>query len=263
MSLSGSTGIGKIGVKACANVSKSEISKTTKMNTIDKLIVRGGTRETRNALFQKRTEELIEKLLNEASVSPASVQHTFRSVWHILQARFAFGTNNYVRAVNMQHYYLGFLNYGCANEESGGVHLQKFDYASGSTKQSPDFECTLASEGCHSSNDCHYRPVWCACRGKSCVGYKSIKDDTGSSKEHAFANTDSDWGWHGCGWQLAGSICNCYNKNRNARKTVWKIRSRDAPQKNANHGAYQGDDYSGQDEDLADPETFSGRETGE
>lgn len=262
VSLSGPTEVGKIGVKACANVSKSEISRTTHMNTIDKLIISGGTKETRNALSQRRTEELIENLLNEAEKSPASVEHTFRAIWHILQARFSFGTDNYIRAVNLQYYYLGFLNYGCALSVSGGVQLQRFDYAAGSKSESPDFECTLASDGCHSPDDCHYRPVWCACRGESCVGHTSTKDDIGDTKERAFANTEHDWGWHGCDWELIWSRCNCYNKNRNKRRTVWRIPSRDAPQKNASHHDHQDDGNSGQDEDSL-AETSSGRETEE
>ena len=104
LELAGPTNVGKVGVKACANVSKSEISKATKMNMEDKLIIRGGTKETRNALYKKRTEDLIEKLLNEAGESDAAVEHTFRSVWDILQSRFPTGSENYIRAVNLQYY---------------------------------------------------------------------------------------------------------------------------------------------------------------
>ena len=251
VALSGPTPVGEIGVKACSNVTESEISKTTEMNTVEKLIVRGGTKETRHALVQKRTKQLIKKLLDEANESPGSVEHTFRPIWHVLQARYSTGTDNYVRAVNLEYYYLGFLNYGCALEESGGIKLQMFDYTSSSTKQSPEFECTLASEGCHSDNDCSYRPIWCACRGESCVYYKD---------GHAFANTNSDMGWNGCNWKVAGSYCACYNANREKRNTVWRMSSRDASQKNASHGAHEDDDNSGQDDDP-DLEIFTDRKT--
>ena len=249
-SLSGSTPVGEMGVKVCSNVSEKEISKTTNMNTVDKLVVRGGSKDTRHALVQKRTKQLIKKLLDEANEWPSSVKHMFKPIWEILQARYSSGTDNYVRAVNLEYYYLGFLNHGCALEESGGIKLQKFDYTSSSTKQSPDFECTLASEGCHSDNDCSYRPVWCACRGKSCVYHKDGR---------AFVNTKSDWGWHGCDWRTRGSYCGCYNAHRNTRETSWRLPSRDAPQKNGSHAAHEDDDNSGQDDDP-DPETFSDRE---
>ena len=259
VSLSGPTEVGKLGVQACANVSKTEITQSQKMNTIDKLIVRGGTKETRNAFIKKRTKDLIEKLLNEAGKTPASVEHTFRAIWNILQSRFPIGSDNYVRAVNLQYYYLGYLNYGCEYEESGGVPLQMFNYTHASTARSPEFQCTLAAEGCHNNNDCHYKPIWCACRGPSCVGYTEIARDTGVKKQHAFANTHSNWGWHGCDWYLAGSWCRCYNNNRNIRKLVWKMPSRDAPQKDAGHGAHRDDDNSGQGQDP-DVDEFSGGE---
>ena len=60
VSLAGPTSVGKIGVEACANVSKSEISKAKDMQTTDKLVLRGGTEQTRNKLRTKRTAELIE-----------------------------------------------------------------------------------------------------------------------------------------------------------------------------------------------------------
>ena len=193
--LAGPTNVGKIGVEACANISKSDVSYAMEMNTVDKLTVKGGAKETRNALFKERTKELIEKLLNEAGESDASVEHTFRSLWDILQSRYETGSDNYIRAVNLQYYYLGYLNYGCRFKESGDVHLQKFDYTRGSVKESPEFECSLAAEGCHSDSDCHYKVgIWCSCRGKSCVFYYSRKQDTGISKLTASANKKYDWG---------------------------------------------------------------------
>ena len=262
VSLSGPTEVGELGVKACANVTNSEVSKSTSMDTIDKVFVRGGTEETKSTLTVKRTKELIEKLLKEASTHPASVDHTFRSVWDILHSRFVSGSKNYIRATNLKNYYLGFRNYGCDYEESGGVALQKFDNTPSSTPQSPEFECTLASQGCHSSDDCHYTPIWCFCRGPSCVAHVSIEQDTGIKKEHSVANTKSKWGWHGCDWEITWSKCNCYNKNRETRKQVWRLPSRDVPQKDASHDAPQDDDNSGQDQDP-EVDAFSGGEKGE
>ena len=128
VSLAGPTSVGKVGVKACTNVSKEEVAKTSSMNTVDNIVLRGGTLETRNALRGDRTEKLIEKFLNEAGKSDSAIEHTFRSLWNILQSRFGISSDNYVRAVNLQYYYVGYLNYGCRHSESGGVHMQKFDY---------------------------------------------------------------------------------------------------------------------------------------
>ena len=252
VSLAGPTSVGKIGVEACANVSKSEISKAKDMQTTDKLVLRGGTEQTRNKLRTKRTAELIEDFLNEASKSDSAVQHTFRPLWKILQNRFPIGSDNYVRALNLEYFYLGYLNYGCKYSESGGVDIQKFDYSRVSTKTSPDFQCTLASEGCHNNGDCHYKPIWCSCRGPSCIHYKSDKQDTGIIKTTAYANTGQDWGWHGCGWRLAGSWCECQNRNRYLRKTVWQLPTRDVVQKDAfrgGHWKFDTPDQSGEAEE--------------
>ena len=247
--LAGPVSATKVGVEACANVSKKEETKASDMNTIDKTVVKGGTKETRNKLTNNRSKELIEKFLNEAGESDASVEHTFRSIWDILQSRFDTGSENYIRAINLQYYYLGFLNYGCQFKESRGVYLQKFDYTRGSSKKSPEFECSLAAEGCHHPNDCRYRfGIWCGCKGKSCVKYKSEKQDTGGSKLTAYANTQENLKWHGCNWKVPGFTCDCYNKNIGFRKQVWRMPSRDAAQKNVSH--HMSGESENPDEDL-------------
>lgn len=50
VSLSGPTEVGKLGVKACANVTDSEISKSKSMNAICHVFVRGGIEETKSTL---------------------------------------------------------------------------------------------------------------------------------------------------------------------------------------------------------------------
>ncbi|KAL9983877.1 hypothetical protein ACROYT_G006122 [Oculina patagonica] len=227
VSLAGPIAVGKVGVSACANVSKSEISRASEMSTSNKLLIRGGNMATRNKLLSERSKELIEQLMNEASDAHSSVQHTFRAVWKVLQSRFPSGSPNYVRGINLQYYYLGFLNYGCRYIESGGVKIQKFDYTRGSDQMYPEYECTLAKEGCHSDDDCRYKPIWCSCRGLTCVHYKSVEQDTGEAKQTAYANINDDWGWHGCDWKVYGCYCACYNKNRDWRKVVWSLPSRD------------------------------------
>ena len=70
---------------------------------------------------------------------------------------FLFQLRQLRQSCKYENYYLEYLNYGCYFEESGGVEIQKFDYARGSSKHSPTFECSLAAEGCHSDDDCHYK----------------------------------------------------------------------------------------------------------
>ena len=90
VSFAGPTSVGNVGVQACSNISKSEISRASKMSTSDKVFVLGGDAETRNKLLHEetRSNELIEQLMNEAGDdSASSVQHTFRAIWDILQSR--------------------------------------------------------------------------------------------------------------------------------------------------------------------------------
>ena len=243
VSLAGPTSVGKVGVSACANVSKSESSKARDMSTTDKLFIRGGSRETSSKLQQDISKELIQQFMNEAADTHSSVQYTFRAIWEVLQSRFPSGSANYIRGLNLQYYYLGFLNYGCRYVEGGEgnnkVQIQKFDYGKGSNDKYPEFECSLAKEGCHSDDDCHYKPIWCSCRGPTCVHYKTEEQDTGASKETAYPNTGEDWGWQGCDWKVAGSWCACYNKHLGWRKVVWSLPSKDyvARKSAANHGA--------------------------
>ena len=239
VSLGGPTSAGTVDVSACANVSSSEASRTSDMSTTDKLFIRGGSRETRSKLLQGRSKELIEKLMNEAGDIHSSVQHTFKELWTVLQSRFPSGSPNYARGLNLKSFYLGFLNYGCPFIENGGVKIQKFDYTKRSSEMYPEFECTLAAEGCHSSNDCRYVPIYCSCRGPTCVHYEYKEQETGVPKVTAFPNTERDWGWHGCDWKVHGSYCDCYNDSRNSRRVVWSLPSRDyVVHKPPKHGAH-------------------------
>ena len=239
VSLGGPTSAGTVDVSACANVSSTEASRTSDMSTTDKLFIRGGSRETRAMLLQRRSKELIEKLMNEAGDIHSSVQHTFKELWTVLQSRFPSGSPNYARGLNLKNFYLGFLNYGCPYIENGGVEIQKFDYTKRSSEMYPEFECTLAAEGCHSSNDCRYVPIYCSCRGPTCVHYEYKEQETGVPKVTAFPNTVRDWGWHGCDWKVHGSYCDCYNDSRNSRRVVWSLPSRDyVVHKPSKHGAH-------------------------
>ena len=240
VSLGGPTSAGTVHVSACTNVSSSEASRTSDMNTNDKLFIRGGSRETQSKLLQGRSKELIEKLMNEAGDIHSSVQHTFKELWTVLQSRFPSGSPNYARGLNLKNFYLGFLNYDCPFIENGGLKIQKFDYTKRSREMYPEFECTLTAEGCHSSDDCRYVPIYCSCRGPTCVHYEYKEQETGVPKVTAFANSERDWGWHGCDWKVHGSYCDCYNDSRNSRRVVWSLPIRDyVVRKPTKHGGHR------------------------
>ena len=156
ISAAGPTNVGKLNVSACSSVNSSEILKAKNMSTSETRFVRGGLRDTNSALTKGTSAELIEKLMNEADEAPSPVQHTFRPIWEILKDRFKTGSKNHIRATILQYYYSGYLGYGCLYSKSGDVEVQKFDYTKQSESKKPEFECSLAKEGCHNDDDCHY-----------------------------------------------------------------------------------------------------------
>ena len=150
----GPTSVGELGVSACSNVDTNEMSKASKMSVSNKRFARGGQRATNSKLNNgKVSAKLIEKLMKEADKEPSPIQHTFMPISSLLQSRFKPGSKNYIRATNLEYYYNGFLNYGCTYKEIQSVELQKFDYTRRSKKERPEFECSIAKEGCHSIGD--------------------------------------------------------------------------------------------------------------
>ena len=224
LSLAGPTEIGGLNASICAGITQSEITEVSEMTMSDSLAVRGGTQATRNELMKHRTAGLIEKFMNEANETHTPIHYTFTSIWDLLQGIFAGEDHeNFLRAVNLEYYFLGYLNYGCDHQVSGPQDLQKFDFTPGANQNLPEYECTLAPTGCHDDSDCHYKPIWCSCYGKSCVQHKDEILDTGANKTTAYANYNSDWGWHGCGWKpwSVWTACICSSESKQ-RTTVWK-----------------------------------------
>lgn len=180
MSLGGGaneTQIGSMGVDACSDIDSSEISRVSSLTMSDTLVIRGGSPETRNELVLHRNDELINKFMNEAQEYNATISYSFMSVWELLQVLWSSVTHqpNFIKAVNLEYYYLGYLNYGCPYSEYKGQQLQAFNFTKLHTPTAPQYECTLAPEGCHSDDSCHYKPIWCSCRGVHCVRLSELQ----------------------------------------------------------------------------------------
>ena len=219
------------GFSMCSDIDKTEVSRVSRMNMRGELVIKGGTTETRNELIKKRTADLIEKFMNEANATSAAIQYTFTSTWDILESLYVGkDTNNFIRAVNLEYYYLGFLNYGCDYQRTdGGQDLQMFNLVKGSSPTSPQYECSLAPEGCHSNHDCHVRAFSrCRCYGTSCIKYESVTLDTGKKKKSAYVNRDSgSMKGHGCSYKASKAQCYCTDESKQ-RTPVWKRESKDA-----------------------------------
>lgn len=213
---------GPFGFSMCSGISESETSRVSKMSMRGDLVIKGGTTETRNELINKdRTPDLIEKFMNEANATNAPIQYSFTSIWDILQSLHVGNyLENFARAVNLEYYYLGFLNYGCYYKSGGGQHLQMFNFTESSTATSPQYECSLAPEGCHGKADCWHRSFHpCACRGESCVRYENLILDTGNRKKIARINWDKNWAGPGCSGTFK---CHCTHESTQ-RTPVWRM----------------------------------------
>ena len=210
----GSTPVGKIGLKTCAQYSQKDIDAASSLETSSMLIIRGGSSETRSQLYNERTGELISKFLAEANQTRSPIGYRLMPIWQLLQLRY-FHSDHFAKALNLEAYYTGYLNFGCPYERSPtGVELQKFVNNSASTPDYPIYECIIAPQGCHDNDDCDYRDAfWCECNGDSCIHHYDRTLDTGSKRKYAEIFAKSGWGWHGC--TLSGLSCWCTDPDNN------------------------------------------------
>ena len=137
------------------------------------LTVTGGRAETRTQLLYNRSAELIVQFMREGETHPTHIEYTLLPIWEYLQEK-SVGTPHLVKAVNIEYFYNGFLNFGCPYDNKYGIELQKFALTPQATLKHPEYSCTIAPSGCHSNDDCHYHfGIWCDCAGDSCIRYSS------------------------------------------------------------------------------------------
>ena len=207
VALTGSTDVGKGNVSACTGVTKEKAERSTSLRTSNKLILRGGTSETRAALYQRRTPELIAQFMLEANQSTIPISYQYMSIWDLLKAKYL-GTQHFAKAVNLEKYFLGFKAFGCPYYRTSAIELQKFVPATESTPSNPMYRCMIAHSGCHKDSDCHPQlPSWCECYGSSCVKHNEVTQDTGIVKKVPVINTVSRWGWQGCTKKFVHCYC--------------------------------------------------------
>lgn len=216
----------KMNISACSNITQEETANVRRMKMSSSLTVTGGTVGTRTQLLHSRSAELIEQFMREGETQPAIIEYTLVPIWEYLQEK-TVGTPDLVKAVNLEYFYNGFLNFGCPYRKQHKIELQKFDLTGQATPEYPEYSCTIAPSGCHDDDDCHYHVgVWCNCAGKTCIHYSlSGTSDTGKRRWQAAPYDGSDWGWQGCDWKHWGSSCECKTKNSD-RKTIWSQSSK-------------------------------------
>ena len=176
----GITSAGKFSVDACAGVTTQDISDSKHYDMSFSLDILGGTDKTRNLLRQKRSQELITKLLTEGRAARTPVAYSYIAIWEILMLKFYNNPKRRAVAINMQQYYEGFKDFGCSliQEVDGRLKntpLRSFRLSRFSKPDFPSYECRLERQGCHSDSDCHIGGAGSVtyCYGSSCVEYVS------------------------------------------------------------------------------------------
>ena len=178
------TQAGLLNVNACGGYSKEEIQRASRMSTSKKLTLLGGTTETRSVLQQKRTPELIAQFLREADTHPSPAIYKFESIWNVLKGRFIGERNaSFVRALNLEAYYEGMLDFGCERQAHGSVVLRKFIRTS--SGQLPYYACSIPPRGCQDDDDCSIGGAGsvCYCYGGSCLDRQSVSEFSSKIKE--------------------------------------------------------------------------------
>ena len=208
----GPTPAGKLGVKACSDVTQQDIDSVSTLKTSAKTVLRGGSLETRSSLYKSRTSELITKFLAEANVSKIPITYKLMSLWNILKLKYS-GTNHMAKAINLGEYYKGYLNFDC-HHIINGVELQKFEQGPDATQDYPQYHCMIAPQGCQDDDDCHYRAAWwCECRGDSCVRHETVTTNTDTTRLNPYINSGLGSAWLGCGLVGAGLRCRCKHRD--------------------------------------------------
>ena len=219
----GPTNIGKLGISLCQGYNQSDTKAVKNMYVNAKLVLRGGENETRAALSIKRTKELIERFLNEADKSKQPISYTYLPIWTLLKGIYLYSTDHLRKAVNLENYYKGYLNFGCPLQSINNHVVQKFQLAK-DPGTLPGYQCVIAPTGCHQNDDCQYRDAfWCQCKGDTCINYSNkLQYDTGSTRDIPYAFVEDGWGWQGC---VVDSVftrtCSCTDQNKNW-KTIWE-----------------------------------------
>ena len=167
----GPTKVGKINTSDCFGITKEQVDAVKNLEISSVIDIRGGSDATRNQLQSERSEELITNLLNEArAYNETPIDYTYQEIWDFLRPVFEDDPTRYAKIVNMEQYFMGFLDFGCTLLEGGGLKLRRFELSKHSTTENPDYECVLERNGCHSDDDCHKGAFFKAfCYGSTCV----------------------------------------------------------------------------------------------
>ena len=228
LDLIGPVYVGILSAGLCGGILNNDKKSSHSLLMNSKLVVMGGSDQTRHEVLQSRSNENINKFLNDGSKHKAPVQYKFRSIADMLMHRFS-KTQYAYQAANFKNYLEGFLNFGCSYENNMDIfrtiELQKFEFDTSNSGKFPHYNCTLAPQGCGRDSDCHFSPRGCECRGKSCVKYDKLLMLNGEIKPLASINYEKNFELS-CSFSpidiFGGDICTCDHPSYSRyRQVVW------------------------------------------
>lgn len=222
---SGEAEVTKTNISSCAGITQEEAEASSSLKVSSRLVIRGGTKETRAKLYAERTDELVAQFLTEANWEEP-IEYSFTAVWTLLGQKYM-GTDHYAKVRHLEGYYLGLKNFNCKRmmsigPDGTGIALQDFFTTDYSTADVPSYSCFIPYSGCHNNDDCHYGPgIYCRCHGYTCLKDKTLTLNTGEQKLSVIPYWGDDWYWQGC--QVDFFDCKCRNPNRrDSWRTIWE-----------------------------------------
>ena len=220
VAFSGGTEVTKTNISTCAGISKEEAQASSSLEVTTRLVIRGGTKETRAQLYAERTSELIAKFLSEANMDEP-IEYSFTPVWTLLGQKYI-GTEHFAKARNLEAYYLGFLNFGCPTIMGRPDQFMQLFDADSLGADVPTYYCCLAATGCHDLfEDCWYGPgIYCRCVGDSCFKEKTRILNTGEKRKYLVANREYWNYWDGC--EMSPTPFKCWCQSHKPRTKIWE-----------------------------------------
>ncbi|EDO41387.1 predicted protein [Nematostella vectensis] len=226
-----------LNASACSGITSEDIQRVSRLHMNDKVVVRGGTAETRAKLLHKRDPALVEQFLKEGRQTPTPVQYSFTGIWELLSARF-YGTDDQAKVRNLEQFFKGFLAFGCKKKTVQDTTTTKFNLAPFSSSSNPIFQCLLRDPGCNNDKDCKYHAFkGCKCDGKTCVDNKLVDRGDGSQKKVAVSYDEGDTSEvPGCEYQFRFFKCKCTTKP--GYSVIWQSDGlKDEPQNDESSGS--------------------------
>ncbi|XP_032219425.2 DELTA-alicitoxin-Pse2b [Nematostella vectensis] len=205
---------GNINASVCAGTTSEDIEKASRFHMNDKVVVRGGTAETRAKLLHKRDPSLVEKFLEKGRETPTPVQYSFTSIWNLLSGKF-YGTEYQAKVRNLEQFFKGFLAFGCKQMGIYDIVTTKFALAPYASKGNPMYQCLLLEPGCNKDSDCSYQAFeGCKCDGKTCFGNMLERRADGTIRKIAYNYKGYEWITQapGCEYKYRSFKCKCLKK---------------------------------------------------